>query len=698
MNFKTTLFLLVLLAIVGVFFLWDKDHPGVDPNENTAEPTEQRLLDAAGFDKDKIASLTIEKEGKTSIITKVGSDWEQILPVKFKLNTWSASQAGERALALSYTEKLTPGKKGTPSLADVNLDTPLATVTVTFNDDTPQQVFKLGRKGVGGRGYLMLNDDAQVYVVGDDLHQTILDQTLSEWRSKSLTAPAQGQINQITKVDGNGTIQVVKKDSKWTLAGDHTGRVSQDKVTELLNAINGIYIAKFVADKPDDLSLYGLDKPAMTLTMQLPVVDVADALEKTFSQQTLMIGSPVDLEKERYFATFSDGPGVGDVVFEMSQADFEKFDKNVDALREDRITPLVADDVTKVLIAHGKDTKLQLVKAPQGWGYGDPKPGYGLDQELTKTLLDAIIDAKAVSYVQSLDVAGDPLLTVILSATGYASDEMLKVYSGEAGHYTVIRNNETVGYNVAQDQLKQVVDCQVALLRNRTISEMTPSELKHVDMTLPDGTQLQLSRNDAAWELKGYDKHESIALAELLDALAPLKADSWQTTGPVGDRGYLITYGNDDQTLTLKVDPNTHTAVLKPVGLSFRISETLLDKLKAELRPRTIVDVRRDMIQKVQIISKAQQLIIEQKEGKFTLANAVLDEAKAGALFDTLAGLRVERYTKPKKISRPIEVIVTTANQTFRLELSDNHTGQIDSTYFMLSEDDFQNLTAKLTK
>ena len=608
MNFKTTLFLLVLLAIVGTFFLWDKDNPSVDVDAPLVDQTKQPLLSVDSFDKDKIASLSIEKNGKTVTLEKQGTEWQQTQPVTFKLNSWSAGQPGENALGLTYTEKLTPGKNGAPSLVEVKLDTPLAVITIKFNDDTPPQTFKLGRRGIGGRGYLMLNDDASLYVVNDDLHKSILDDDIADWRNKSLKAPTEGQINQLTKIDTHGALQVVKAEGNWVFAGDHTGRVSRETVTELLGAINGIYISRFVADKPADISAYGLDKPLVKVVLQLPAIaseksDDKDKATQTAAQpryQTFVIGAPVDLKNERYFATFADGQEVGDVVFEISKTDYEKFEKDINSLRDASLTPVVSSDVTKIVLTQNDQVAVQLLKSANGWGYGDPKPGYGLDQELAEQLLGKITDAKAQSYVVNPKLIDKALLVVTLGATGRASDEELKFFANGSDNVTVQRNNEAVGYVVPRSQLEMVLGTSVAMLRNRTIKDWSPTDLKVVDITLPEkaNTMLHFSRSDAAWKLDGYDKHESFAWGELLDALAPLKVDSWQTPGPIGDKVYTITCGNDEMTLTLKVDPDTRVASLDELSLDFMVSEAFVDKLTAELRPRTIVDVTRDAIQK----------------------------------------------------------------------------------------------------
>ncbi len=711
MNFKTTLFLVVLLAIVGGFFLWEKDQPQTDYDQSQVDQTKQPLLNADDFDKDKIASLSIEKDGKTVTIEKQGTDWQQTSPVSFKLNSWSANQPGTRALELTYTEKLTAGKSGAPTLEDVKLDQPLAVVTVKFDDDTPAQTFKLGRRGVGGRGYLMLNDNPALYVVNDDLHKTILDEDINDWRSKSFKAPTEGQINQVTKVDEHGKIEMVKSNGMWAFAGDHTGRVSREEVTKLLGAINTIFVAEFVADEPADLSVYGLDQPKVLMTLQLPPAEAqktdgqdADQSEAATSKprfKTIAIGDPVDLKKERYFATYADGQGVGQVVFQINKSDYEKFVKDADSLRDPRLTPIVTSDITKLLIAKGNDTVLQINKGATGWGYGDPKPGFGLDVELAEQLVNTLTDARATGYMVDPKFIRPPLMSVTLGATGHASDDVLSIHAGGDDFVTVIRNNETVGYNVPKTDLEQVMGAKVALLRNRTIKDWKPADLKVLDVILPDAgqTMLHFTRDNASWKLDGYDKHESFALTDLLDALAPLKVESWQVNGPLGDDVYTVTYGNDDQKLTLKVDPTSRVAQLLEPELNFMVSQELVDKLTAELRPRTIVDLTRDAIKHVQVNTKEQDVTINHVDGKFTAAGVELDDEKVGMLFDTLAGLRVEKYIDSSKIARPISVILTTTDdKTITIQLSDDKTGQIGSTFFKLADDDFENLTAKMSK
>ena len=129
------------------------------------------------------------------------------------------------------------------------------------------------------------------------------------------------------------------------------------------------------------------------------------------------------------------------------------------------------------------------------------------------------------------------------------------------------------------------------------------------------------------------------------------------------------------------------------------VSQELVDKLTAELRPRTIVDLTRDAIKQVQVITRDQDVTINHADGKFTAAGIELDDEKVGMLFDTLAGLRVEKYIDSSKITRPISVILTTTDdKTINIQLSDDKSGQIGSTFFKLANDDFDNLTAKMSK
>ncbi len=696
MNFKTTFFLLLLLVFVGGFLIWDKDHPEVSLDDLTRDSGPRTLLKTEEFPVDKVASVTIAKATETITITKEGDNWFQTQPVRFKLNNWSAKRVGDEVAALEYAETITPNAE--LSLSDAQLDEPLATVTVTFTGEQAPVKLLLGGKVVGGRGYLMVDDDPKVYVVNDSLHKMVLDDHVRQWRNKSLIAPTEGQAQSLVKTDEQGQITLIKAEGRWVFGGSDAGRVSREAVSNLLGGINGIYIEEFIEDNPKNLAVFGLNQPAVRVT----VTELgADDQVRT---QSLLIGSPVDLKQETFFAMWVNGGGIsgsdsGGAVFTIKKSDRDKFGKAVDDLRDPKLTLLDAGDVTAITIERldGDSQKqvLNLERGPEGWSFSEPKPAFDIDQEQAQSLLSVILDAKAQSYVP-LTKGDEWVATITLTATGRPQPDVLNLFADTQG-YLVRSNQETTGYRVAGEALARVFE-PVLALRNRQVNEMAVDQIQKLTVTLPDKTVLAFTRKDEAWALGGHDGFEAGAFDDLLYAVSSLKADKWVESPPVKvtQSPYQVLLEADGRSFSFSVDVPSRIATVSE-GL-FVIAEDVIRKLTAELRARTVLDVARTDVKSVTWQSSGKKVTLSLQAGQYVDSEGrAVDEAAVGALVDTLAGLRVERFVKPKKMKILTTLKVVTASGAYLLELGTQY-ARLGETYFVLSSEDLGKLTAPVLK
>ncbi|NJL31482.1 MAG: DUF4340 domain-containing protein [Phycisphaerales bacterium] len=259
MNYKTTLFLVVMLLAVGGFFLWakQKSPPGVASNSpTTATRTEgQPLWSAPPVSMDDVTRLDITTADKQYTFTKEGANWHQTSPVDYPLNSWSVRDMIEAALNLRYVEKFKPDGKDNPARKDIALDPPAASITLKHQTDPAKTVtLKLGRSTVGGRGYLMIEGDDAVYIVNKRVHELLINADLREWRKKTLSLPALAQAVDLQLKTPQGTLEVNRTEDQWSFKGGHTGRVDADALAGLVGAVNGMYISKFISDNPKDLS------------------------------------------------------------------------------------------------------------------------------------------------------------------------------------------------------------------------------------------------------------------------------------------------------------------------------------------------------------------------------------------------------------------------------------------------------------
>src|SRR5687768_6327798 len=113
MNFKTTLALLILVLIVGAYFLFiERKGPTAAERAEMALTTPQDagtpVFTAEEVPTESVQTVGIERGGSKLAIARDGANWVQTQPVRFALNTWSAQQLVDAAAGLKYSQKIEP--------------------------------------------------------------------------------------------------------------------------------------------------------------------------------------------------------------------------------------------------------------------------------------------------------------------------------------------------------------------------------------------------------------------------------------------------------------------------------------------------------------------------------------------------------------------------------------------------------------
>jgi len=274
MNVKTTLILLILVLIVGgLFFLVERKAPTTREIERQAAQSAgvegEPLFDDEVFAPDEVERFEIARDGQTYLFAKEGDDWSMTEPARFPADLPTLPT---EAATLRYTTRFEAGDEDLPALDKLRLDPPEATVTFRFADGGAQTIH-LGRRGAGGRGYAKINDDPTVYYIGDALHRAILDRGATDLLANRLSVPAIGQVDRVVLDQRGRTIEVVKHEGVWALAGEDSGRADQEEIDQLLGAARSLWISRFDVVAPEDLSLYGLDSPRAELSIHVPGIE-----------------------------------------------------------------------------------------------------------------------------------------------------------------------------------------------------------------------------------------------------------------------------------------------------------------------------------------------------------------------------------------------------------------------------------------
>ncbi len=745
MNFKTTIFLLILLIAVAIFYIFieSKNLPTSEDGYSTTTPSQEGtpLFTAVDFPTPAVTKIKIENAGKEAMLSRVGTEWVQTAPVQFDLNSWSARQIGETAATLRWVERYKPDSKNGPPLNEVGLDPPKAVVTIYFDKPGPPKphTIHLGNKlALGNRGYMKIEGTDQFYVVAGDLHDQILDKPISDLRSKSFDTPGEGKVARLALKQNGISIETLKAEGSWSFSPPNSGRVSQDAIKKLIEDFGRIYIQKFVTDDPQDLSLYGLAKPPLTLSIWTSPaspqsdtnaknnhVDGAETeKEKDRSMvTTLRIGGPDDFAGSSFFATLSREDEPGTAIFTISRSDKENLEQSVDDLRDPRLTPIDRGDIRELTFERRNRSTFKLLHSSDGWKFGEPTPPYDVDDAEANKLIDALIEkAQAESYETNVQTGEDPIATVTVAAIGRPEPDILKIHTEDnSNHYLVRRNHETTAYRVPADELKLVFEPTLAF-RSRRVLDLTADKVHHLVIQWPDGAIFDFSRQPVVhdethmaakdemgpWVLKGQDRFESGALDELLTALLPLQAEQWHHEPASVVQALTVDLATaQGAKVNLRIDPQSRVGHVTGdldgafEYQGFEINQDLYEKLKAEFRYRTVLEMTIDQINQVTIEGANGTLTIAKDEaGQYTSNEGRrIDQSGASILFDTLAGLRVLRFIEP-----PTEQLELEQLARIHIEAKEGHSHQciiysdgqsrIDNRWFII---DSQNM-AKLTK
>ena len=265
MNTKTTIGLILVLAIAVIcFVILDSA-----PNAGSSSSTINRVFKPTELPTNNVATIVVSRPGEPDAVVSLADDvWRQSAPIDYALSSYPNRPADiiSAVNKLRYIERFTPGEGDYPTLEAVSLDQPAVSITLKGLRDADdgarepfEQIIHLGTT-VSGNGYLKINDDPRVYVVDDNLHNSVAKGDVKTWReSRLMDVPEPGRIRSLSLRYEDTDIEANMDNSQWRFAGSNDGRMSREAANELIGKLSNLWIESFVEDKADDLTRFGLE-------------------------------------------------------------------------------------------------------------------------------------------------------------------------------------------------------------------------------------------------------------------------------------------------------------------------------------------------------------------------------------------------------------------------------------------------------
>jgi len=252
-------------------------------------------------------------------------------------------------------------------LADLGLDEKARTaVAVTLREDEADTgservvTFLLGKRTEDGkRLYVKRAADAFALAVKTKIDETLTLGDLA-FRDRAVLDFEKAKARKLTVVRDGVTVTCTRPDDEdeWSMTVPVKAKVDTSNVDNILWDLMSLRAKKLVAEKPQDLRAYGLDKPIVVATVTYKDKDD----EKKTHTKTLEIGAKTD-DDTRY-ARLTDG----DLVFTIAKSVVENLQ---DELHDRKVMDFDKDKVKAVTVAHAGQPPFTFVKEDGQWQLED---------------------------------------------------------------------------------------------------------------------------------------------------------------------------------------------------------------------------------------------------------------------------------------------------------------------------------------
>lgn len=540
MNTKTTFILLALLiALAGGIILLNQ----TTPPPPTQSASSEALIDPALLTNSQPLTITINHpdhpdhpDQPAFTITRTGTalnpTWRQTVPVNFPLDPAGPDQLLDRLGNLTDTIALTDDDAPTSTEAGLDEANRL-TITITFDSTNPEEqtetetlTLHLGKKTLGGKAYLQLNDT--LYLATDRLHNVAELSSVIEWRSKNLALPELTSLQTITLQNTQNTFTVHNTDGRWFLDEANHDRADRTKVNQLYTNLRWTPITRFVADSPNTpeaLADFGLNNPTAQITFTTNTEDTT----------TLSLGLPANLDQTEYFATLTTpNQTTADtiVIFAVEPAILEAINLTPADLRQNQLISLTPEQIKSIRLGNRylppnqQSSAIDLTRndlvadTPASsdtwkWSVKRPAPS-GLDQQAVIEWIDQLLALETDRFepfpwdqiTASMKLNHEIVSQLTIQPRGEAASLTYNIYkainkfrSESERLVYVVPDQLDLAYVFSADQAKPLL-ARPLDLNNRHIFDLDPQSIQSIQVTgaVANSIGYSIERQDDGWQ------------------------------------------------------------------------------------------------------------------------------------------------------------------------------------------------------
>ena len=255
----STLILVVVLAGLGgyIYFVDSKK-----PDSSATPEGETPKTKVFNVDTDKIDELKVTTGGETSLLKKDKDGWKMVQPAASDADP---AEAINVAQSLTNIERSRIVDENPADLKEYGLAAPA--ITVEFKSSNSSGSLLLGDKTPSSSDiYAKTGADKKVFLV-PAFQETSFNKKPFDLRDKKILKFDRDKADSLVFVRGKDSIEMARKGTDWSITKPAPARSDYSAIEGLLTRLSTSNMTKMIDADGKDLAKYGLDKPALTMTI-----------------------------------------------------------------------------------------------------------------------------------------------------------------------------------------------------------------------------------------------------------------------------------------------------------------------------------------------------------------------------------------------------------------------------------------------
>jgi hypothetical protein len=259
-SFRSLSVLIVLLGgLLAYLYFVDAKKP--------VEQAEEKAKVFAGVESDKIDELKVSTvAGGVATLQKAADGWKLTGPTAAKADESEVNGIASNLSSLTVERVVDEAPR---NLGDYGLKEPVIEVSFKSKGDKAFRTLQLGTKTpTGSDMYAKLANEKKVFLVQGYLESTFNRQPF-DLRDKKILSIDRDKVDRLEVVNGDSTILVTKGAGDWKLASPVEARGDFGSIEGLVSRLQSAEMKSIVVENATDMKQYGLDKPAVLVTIGL---------------------------------------------------------------------------------------------------------------------------------------------------------------------------------------------------------------------------------------------------------------------------------------------------------------------------------------------------------------------------------------------------------------------------------------------